>query len=310
MFRGLVALQRGSPSSISVSVSPSGIPAVSHVCLNCRLIVSESQYFCGLAEVTGRRKRSLAVLCMLCEVPSMFTHVLCLRCGEVRVKVCQGWKLMSGLSQFSSLYSFWKTMRVQLCYCWSQLTTRHQGYKKKKFFFFFFCSKKVFFGLSWVVNVKCVSPGLVQPCRGSPPTTEFLDPLRPPPPFFLNAWIEFVLSCYHRATNHSSPLTCKSSAYTSCLYSGDFQNFLCFTESQRSNPPTPQKNKNAVLSYQIWYHLPEVRTMTQTIIAYSTEYIMLLIVTETFVINIRGASAAQVSRILSVIPVTRSFPEA
>ena len=143
--------------------------------------------------------------------------------------------------------------------------------------------------------MKCVSPGLVQPCRGSPPTTEFLDPLRFPPPFFLNAWIEFILSCYHRATNHSSPLTCKSSAYTSCLYSGDFQNFLCFTESQRSNPPPPQKNKNAVLSYQIWYHLPEVRTMTQTIIAYSTEYIMLLIVTETFVINIRGASAAQVS---------------
>lgn len=117
--------------------------------------------------------------------------------------------------------------------------------KKKSLFFFFapIMKKRVFFGLNWVVNVKCVSPGLVQPCHGSPPTTEFLDPLRFSLFFFsfFNAWIEFILSCYHRATNHSSPLACKSSPYPSCLYPGDSQNFLCCTESQRSTPPPPKK---------------------------------------------------------------------
>lgn len=64
------------------------------------------------------------------------------------------------------------------------------------------------------------------------------------------------------------------------LYSSDSQsrNFLCFSESQWSP-------KKSVVSYWVLYHLPEVRTMTQTIIAQSTEYIMILIVTKIFIIT-------------------------
>lgn len=96
------------PSSTSVSVSQSGILSDSHVGLNCRLIVSKPQYFCGLTEVDGHRKEHVCLCLRIC----VFMRWQRLQWGMSGIKAP---------SRFTCLYSSLKTMAVQHCYCWTGL---------------------------------------------------------------------------------------------------------------------------------------------------------------------------------------------
>lgn len=78
------------PSSTSVSVSQSGIPSDSHVGLNCRLIVSKPQYFCGLTEVDGHRKEHVCLCMRACM--KFHPRICVFMLGRGDRGVCQGLK--------------------------------------------------------------------------------------------------------------------------------------------------------------------------------------------------------------------------
>lgn len=90
MFRGLSPRPGSFPKrpSVSVSVSQSGICADSDVCLNCCLIVSKSQYFCGLTEVADTGKSiSVCVSVRVCFMKVHECSLICVSVVETEVRV-------------------------------------------------------------------------------------------------------------------------------------------------------------------------------------------------------------------------------